>query len=220
MKYTLTSVRWLIAVSCLWLIDANAQDNRDSKQETFMELMTKKEFPVAIKFSENGKEYTLTATGAVYLEREGENQEKIPMYYLVHYMEAYQFDPLEDLYEQIIAAKAAKQLELILARNTTAEKVQASVKKLLSRAERNYGISLTKMQKEINTLVQMFTGDYEKDEKFIFRWLPNGHMIVILPDNKKKAINSGEFAGFFWRIWFGLMSPVDRGSLVSRVKLF
>ncbi|MDQ7065409.1 MAG: chalcone isomerase family protein [candidate division KSB1 bacterium] len=199
--------------------ETKAQETGEKKVETFTELISQKEFPVKATFAVNEQEYELTATGAVYVTRESDQGEKIPMYAIVHYMAPFKPDPFGDIYEQVIQEKVAKQLNLEFARDMKKERLLVIINKLFQKAIRNYEIDPAKIKGTMDQFNAFFARNYSQGETCIFRWLPDGRFII-LAQKQQKVLKSQEFASFFWRIWFGLMSPVDRGSLVSRIMFY
>lgn len=203
----------LFAASALF-----AQSNNG--EETFTELMSQKEFPVKVRIDVEGQTFELTATGATVMEREGQNLERLSVYVIAHYMGNFKPDPLKDVYEQLIKARVPKQLEFVLLRQSTAKQVQGGIRRLFERAIRNEGLAEGSFQKELEVFSTFFTRDYDEGDRVIFRWIPEDRFITVLPDGSQKEIRSAEFAELFWRLWFGLMSPVDRGSLTRRISLY
>ena len=196
-----------------------AQEAEEKKVETFTELISQKEFPVKATFTMDNEEYELTATGAVYVTRESEQGEEIPMYAVVHYMALFKPDPFGDIYEQVIQEKVAKQITLEFAQDMPKQRLHNIINRLFQKAIRNYEIDPAKIKATMDQFIAFFARNYSKGETCIFRWLPDGRFIIVA-QKQQKVLKSQKFASFFWRIWFGLMSPVDRGSLVSRISFY
>ncbi len=209
-----------LAAAMIWVLgplsDATAQQKEEA---TFIELVSQKEFPVKATFSMDDTTYELTATGAVFVERETPDGDKIPMYSIVHYMADFKPDPFGDIYEQVIHEKVPKQLNLEFIRDMKKERLHIVINRMFQKAIRNYEIDTTRIRNAMQEFIRFFARDYTKGETSIFRWMPDGRFIIVA-QGQEKVIRSASFGAFFWRVWFGLMSPVDRGSLVSRITFY
>ncbi|MGA2624153.1 MAG: chalcone isomerase family protein [Bacteroidota bacterium] len=180
-------------------------------QETVKEPSTGKVFPAMVKFTHEGKEYVLAATGLTVRKKV-----IFKVYGMVHYME----EPTragseEDAFNAVLTDGKAKQITLDFARDVDA----AKIKEAYADGFKQHA-SPEDLQK-IQSLIDQFTGYFAKDvkenEQFVFRWLPGGSIIAIVQGEQKPIITNGLFAQALWSIWFGKDSIVDRSELIERM---
>lgn len=180
--------------------EENIQDN--STQETF---------PREITVDYQGKKYYLDATGVATRKKMF-----FKVYSIAHYLENNVKPSKKDRIKTIMSDDYAKQLTMKWVRDVDNHKM----KEIFLESFQN---SLTpekyaQLQKEINTYINIFNQDIHKGNEFILRWIPGGHVQVIVNGAQVGEINNKDFAVALWNIWFGDKSVVDRNELISLMK--
>lgn len=187
---------------CLSLFSSNAfaEDIKDST--------TGVSFPRQVTFTAEGKEYQLDATGVATRKKL-----IISVYSIASYIEGGIAGLTGDKFEAILNSDKAKQLTMKWVHDASKDKVsngyQDSFKTVFSEAD------YSKLQKEINDYIQLFSKDVQKGDEHIIRWLPNGYVEVIINGQKAGSLVNKDFAKGLWSIWFGAHSVVDRNKLVQ-----
>lgn len=180
-------------------------------QETVKEPSTGKVFPAEVKFTHEGKEYVLAATGLTVRKKV-----IFKVYGMVHYMEGPpRTGSEEDAFKAVLTDGKAKQITLDFARDVDAAKIKEAYADGFK--EHTSPADLQKIQPLIDQFVGFFTNDVKENEQFIFRWLPGGSIVAIVQGEEKPVITDGLFAQALWSIWFGKDSIVDRSDLIERM---
>jgi len=176
-----------------------------------MEPSTEKSFPAEVKLTYNAKDYTLYCTGLAVRKKFF-----FKVYGIAHYIEGKDLIKNEnEAYAAILTDGKTKQITMIFARDVDAKSIrdayQDGFKENTKEADR----------KELQPLIDQFLGYFKKDVKendqFVFRWMPDGTIVVIINEEEKPAITSKTFAQALWSIWLGEDSVVDREDLVARM---
>ncbi|MEC7838689.1 MAG: chalcone isomerase family protein [Chlamydiota bacterium] len=166
-------------------------------------------FPLEVSFEENGQSYTLEATGVA-------TRKKLfaKVYSIAHYMQ----NPIQGSPDTVIAEvldndSIAKQLTMHWVRKVSPQKIQSAYESALE-------TTLTPneraaMQDEIDTFIGFFQSNSEVGDVYIFRWLPEGKLIIEINEKRAGEINNPAFARAVWEIWLGSNRVVKRNNLVS-----
>lgn len=180
-------------------------------QETVKEPSTGKVFPAEVKFTHEGKEYVLAATGLTVRKKV-----IFKVYGMVHYMEGVpQVANEDEAFNAVLTDRKAKQITLDFARDVDAAKIKEAYADGFK--EHTSPEDLQTIQPLIDQFIGFFTKDVKEKEQFVFRWLPGGSIIAIVQGEEKPVITNGLFAQALWSIWFGKGSIVDRSDLIERM---
>ncbi len=186
----------------------------NAQQENFPEAGSGKIFPTQVTFSFEGKDYTLLATGAAQAKREKKTGDAVATHTIAHYMEAAKPDSAESIFEIILQRPIAKQVIIDFDRASSLEKIQKGYKLFFSKV-----IAPTELA-EMKAAVEEFTGAFTKDveagQRMMIRWLPDGRLVVIMPEAPEKIVSASALGALLWKSWFGESTRVDRFSLVER----
>jgi len=182
-----------------------------NSQNYLTEPSTEKDFPAEVKFTYGSGEYSLSCTGLAVRKKFF-----FKVYGMAHYIEGMIKVKSEDVaYPAVLTEGKAKQIIMTFVRNVDAK----TVRETYNEGFRNN--SSAAEYNEMKSLVDSFLGYFSKDVKendtFIFRWLPDGSVVVIINNEEKPAITGSLFARTLWSIWLGEDSVVDREDLVSRM---
>lgn len=165
-------------------------------------------FPSSVTFDYSGKSYDLDVTGVATRKKL-----IIKVYSIAHYLQkGVKGDPLQE----IMSDKNAKQFTIKWVYATTKDKIRGAYEESLQKvfSQEQY----SKLQPEIQKFLQYFNQDSKKGDEYILRWIPGGHLEVVLNGNKAGAIDNADFVKGIWNIWLGQNSVVDRSQLLSLVR--
>jgi hypothetical protein len=199
---------------CLGLALAAAR----SQDETFTEPKSGKTFPKKITLTLEGKEVTLTATGAIHFVKEGkkasEGKSEGAQYAMAHYLEAVTVDSGNTVYSMILEKPVVKQMIFAYENEATAE----ASRKIYSRffAKVASPAELEQNQIAIEEFLAAVSVPLQARERVAFRWLPDNRLTIILPNEPEKILRASPIASWFWKSWFGDESPFDRAGLVEK----
>ncbi len=185
-----------------------------SAQKNFVEPGSKKSFPKEVSFSYEGKDYTLTATGATELKRTREDKSQ-SLFTLAHYIQNPPAGSTLNVYDAILKSNSAKQIIMNFSDDIEAEKFG----RIFARWFQRVGTTaeLQKVKRSYDTLIETLSGAIKENEQYTFRWLPPGKLIVAVPGKPEKVINDAAFAQLFWKVWLGDLSPLKRLDLVRLI---
>jgi hypothetical protein len=180
-------------------------------QNSLKEPSTEKSFPSEIKFTYNAKEYSLQCTGLAVRKKFF-----FKVYGMAHYIEGINtVNNKNEAYSTIIAEGKAKEIMMVFVRNVDVKSIRDTYNEGFKNNTSDAEL------KEIQPLIEIFLGYFSKDvkenDRFVFRWIPDGTIVVIINDEEKPAITNKLFARTLWSIWFGEDSVVDREDLVGRM---
>lgn len=180
-------------------------------QEMIEDKTTGKTFPTTVAFTYQEKEYDLEATGVATRKKLF-----VKIYSIAHYMQDPEELEGENLFNEIIRSKKAKQFTAQWVRSVGKAKLDQGYRnafeKNLSQQE------LSELQPTIDQYLTFF-GNVRKNDKQVIRSLPNGTIIVEINGVEKGKINNEQFAQALWSIWFGPHSVVNRDELISQVQI-
>ena len=180
-------------------------------QNSLMEPSTEKSFPAEVKLTYNAKEYTLHCTGLAVRKKFF-----FKVYGMAHYIEGMNTIKNEkEAYPIILTDGTAKQIMMSFARDVDAKSMRDAYKDGFK--ENTKEADRKELQPLIDQFLGYFTKDVKENDQFIFRWMPDGTIVVIINEEEKPAISSKLFARTLWSIWFGEDSVVDREDLVERM---
>ncbi len=181
-------------------------------QGSFIAPNSKQSFPKEVSFSSDGKSYTLKATGASTLQQtQGEKSRNF--FTLAHYMQNPPSGDTLGLFEAIMKSNSAKQITLNINMEMPAGRFGTRLGRYLQRAVS--GTEMQKIQKSYDEMVGYFSGEVKENDRFTFRWLPDGKTILSVSGKPDKVIAEPVFGRMFWKAWFGDLSPLARKELVS-----
>lgn len=174
----------------------SAQDMTDSA--------TGKSFPQTVSFDYQGKTLNLSGTGVSTRKKFF-----VKVYSVASYIEDPSSVKGDDVFNNILNSKSAKQLSFQWVRNVKANKVQEG-----------YRQSLGKVTSNAAHIVKFadFFGDVKSGDKHTIRWLPDGTLTVSINGEEKGKMQNEQFAKDVWSVWFGKSSVVDRNKLVSQLR--
>lgn len=177
---------------------------------TFTDSSTGISFPDEVTFEDNGTSYTLDATGVATRKKF-----IVKVYSIAHYMQDPQKTSSQNAFDEILNSDKAKQFTMIWARSVDSKKIRDAYEdafdQVLSKNEQR------QMKSEINKFLNFFKGDSNKNDKYIFRWLPGGKLLVNINGRNVGEIDNQKFAKAVWEIWFNPKSVVSRNRLVSKM---
>lgn len=187
-----------------FLVPANSQN-------LITEPSTEKSFPAEVKLTYNAKEYILHCTGLAVRKKFF-----FKVYGMAHYIEGMNTIKKEkEAYPVILADGMAKQIMMIFARDVDAKSMRDAYKDGFK--ENTSEAELKELQPLIDKFLGYFTKDVKENDRFVFRWMPDGTIVVLINEEEKQAITSELFARTLWSFWFGEDSVVDREDLVARM---
>ncbi len=200
MKFTFAALVALCIGCCFGL----------SAEDTIVDQGTGQVFPREISFDAAGQTYHLQATGVATRKK---------FFAKVYSIASYIQDPADlqgDKFKAILADNKAKQLTIKWVRDVDAKKVEDAYhegfKKALSPQE------FDQLRPQIEQFLGYFKPNVHKGDEYILRWLPGGHVQVILDGEPTGEIENEEFARGLWAIWFGEKSVIpDRTALISLI---
>lgn len=199
MKAVLVS---LSLVLCLFSVALFADGN-------IVDKVTSESFPATVSFDYNGQHYDLQGTGVAT------KKFFVSVYSVAHYLQS-GAGSNADKVEQILQDNLAKQLTLKWVRNVEADKVKEgfneSFKQTLSPSD------YSRLQNEISQFLQFFGQNANKGDVDVIRWIPGGHVQVVINGKVAGEITNKDFAVGLWNIWFGNKGVVDRSQLISLLK--
>lgn len=184
-----------IAMACSFSLAADITDSS-----------TGVSFPSEVQFTEDGKDYTLDATGVATRKKFF-----VKVYSVASYIQKGDQKPTLGT---IMQGDNAKQLTLTFVRDVSADKArdgyQSSFKDSLSPEE------YQKLQGDIDTFLGFINQNISKGDEVILRWTPGGNITMIQNGKTVGDIKSEAFAKALWSLWFGDKSIVNRNDLISQ----
>lgn len=183
-----------------------------SAEETFTERSSSKEFPTSIEIQNLGRTYKLQATGAAVRRKWF-----IKGYVIAHYME----DPVkgdqDTVLKDVFSNDKAKQLTMYWLHRLPLQLVKEGYTESLVKVLKDN--ELAQLQPDIDKYISFFTKDSEEGDVHKIKWLPGGHIEVIVNDKKVGGFVNPELAKAMWMMWFGPDSVVNRKALIKRVTM-
>jgi hypothetical protein len=186
-----------LASFCACAFNLNAQSE-------IVDKSTGEVFPKTITFESDGKQYQLEATGVATRKKL-----IIKVYSIAHYL---QKGVAADI-QNIMSDANAKQFTLKWVHEASADKVQNAFQESFHKVftpEKYDGL-----KNEINRFLQFFNQDAKINDEYILRWIPGGHIEVLINGKKMGSVTNQEFAAGVWNIWLGQKSVVDSKELLS-----
>lgn len=184
--------------------------SHDSEQ-SIKDPVTNITFPKSVTFEENGKSYTLTATGVA-------TRQKLfaKVYSVAHYLQNPSSGSQNALFEEILNDNLkAKQLTLHWVRAVNVKSIKEAYEEAIHKAISEKERSL--LSSEIATFLSFFTQGTSVGDIYIFRWIPKGILTVEMNGKKVGEIDNPQFAKAIWSIWLGKQSIVNRTKLVANL---
>jgi hypothetical protein len=179
-------------------------------QESVQEPSTGKSFPVIVKYTRNGTEYSMSLTGVTVRKK---------LVFKVYGMAHYAQDPVKAPKEEALGAMLvdgkARQITMDFARDVDAGKIRDAY--MDGFRENATADELKSIQPLVDQFVGFFAEEVKENQQFIVRWLPGGIVIATITGEEKPPITSTVFARVLWSIWLGKDSIVDRDDLVARI---
>lgn len=177
-------------------------------EETVIDSSTKISFPKQVVFQEEGKDYTLEATGVATRKKL-----IIKVYSIAHYLQKDALKAGGDKMQTILSDDFAKQFTMKWVREVTSAQQQEGFQEALHKV-------LTQEQyktltKEIDTFLKFFNQNAAKGDEYVIRWIPGGHITVELNGKKAGEITNKALAEGVWNIWFGNTGVVNKNDLIS-----
>lgn len=162
-------------------------------------------FPKEVIFEYQGKPVKLQMTGEATRKKFF-----VSVYQVAHYLQEGAVVSGTNKFQSILNDNAIKQFTFKWLRTVEAAKVkegyQESFKKTLSAS------AYAQLQDEISRFINFFK-EVKSGDEYVLRWLPGGHIEVMIQGSKVGEITNLAFAKALWSIWFGDKSVVDREKL-------
>ena len=179
-------------------------------QETVQEPSTGKSFPVTVKYTWHGTEYTMSLTGTAVRKKL-----VFKVYGMAHYCQDPPSGSKEDVFRAMLLDGKARQITMDFARDVDAGKIRdAYMDGFRDNATPD---EMKAIQPLVDQFVGFFAVDVKEDQQFIVRWLPGGTVVATVAGEEKPPITGEVFARVLWSIWLGKDSIVDRDDLVARI---
>lgn len=173
--------------------------------EELVDSATGIKFPGTVSFDHQAKSYTLSGTGVATRKKFF-----VKVYSVASYIEDLSHLGAGDKGTNLVNAKGAKQLTLTFVREVPAAKLTEGYRESFHKVPYNN-------QENINKFLGFFENAKAKDTH-IFRWLPDGTVMVLINNQEKGRIQNQEFARALWNIWFGNTGVVDKKQLTQKLK--
>lgn len=167
-------------------------------------------FPSTVSFDFGGNHYDLQATGVATRKKFFVN-----IYSVAHYLQTGAISNADKI-EQILQDNLAKQLTMKWVRAVNADKVQEGFQESFKNSL--LPTDFRRLQNEISQFLQFFSRDVKKGDEHVLRWIPGGHIQVLINGKTAGEITNKDFAVGLWDIWFGSKGAVDRNQLISLLK--
>ncbi len=178
--------------------------------EKIKERSSKTEFDKNITITHSGKTYNLEATGTS-LRRKW----FVKGYAIAHYMQ----DPVkgdqETVLEDIFSSDKPKQMSMSwlhkLPLSLIKEGFDETFQKILK--EKEY----TSIKGDIDKYLNFYKADAVVGDIHYIRWLPGGHIELIVNDEKMGTVVNSTLGKALWNMWLGPESVVNRKKLIALV---
>lgn len=174
-------------------------------------LLGEETFPSEISIDAEGKKYDLQLTGVSTRRKFG-----IKVYDVAHYLEKGASHGSGDKFEQILTDGKAKELYMKWVHAATPTQMKDgyldSFKNSLSLSDHE------KLLPKIQEYVGFFNERIKKGDVMVLRWLPGGHIQLLLNDKEMGRISDSAFAKALWSLWFGPKSVVNRDNLIKNLQ--
>jgi len=178
--------------------------------ESITDKSTGKSFPAEVTFKFDDTDYNLKATGIATRKKFF-----VKVYSIAHYMQDPQKGTLNEVMQEVMNDKRAKQFTAVWLRPVDEKKIHDSYMEALRKNLGDEGFE--KHSEDVNQFLAFFGGGAQTNDTHIVRWIPEGVIEVEINDEVKGQIKNEEFAKAVWEIWLGPRSVVKREELVSRI---
>lgn len=169
-------------------------------------------FPGTVSFQEEGKEYDLDITGVATRKRL-----IVKVYSIAHYLQRNAEQKHgKTIMEDIMSDEYAKQFTIKWARGVGVDKVKEAYQQAFVRVFP--GQKQQQLSREISKFFTFFNHPAQKGDEYIIRWVPGGHVELIINGRAVGGITSVDFARGLWNVWFGEKSVVNRNDLISQFR--
>ena len=179
-------------------------------QESVQEPSTGKSFPVVVKYTGNGTEYTMSLTGVAVRKKL-----VFKVYGMAHYAQDALEAPKEEALGAMLVDGKARQITMDFARDVDAGKIRDAYTDGFK--ENATADEFKSIQPLVDQFVGFFSNEVKENQQFILRWLPGGIVLASVAGEEKPPITNPLFARVLWSIWLGKDSIVDREDLVARI---
>lgn len=165
-------------------------------------------FPAEVSFSYGDKNFTLEATGVATRKKY-----MAKVYSVAHYLQDAGSVNQRDAFNVILHDDKAKQLSIKWVRTLEPSKIQQGYKD-------SFKDTLSPEQQQtlgahINEYIGFFHTEVKKGDETQVRWIPGGHVIVLLNGEEIGHLEDPAFAKALWNIWFTKDGVVNRDKLIS-----
>lgn len=174
-------------------------------EEPIIDKATGELFPRKIQFMFEGKNYDLETTGVATRKRL-----IVKVYSIAHYL---QIGAKGDKMEATLSDENAKQLTLKWVYGSSPEKIHEAFQDGFHRVFSSE--QYLALQKEIDRFLSLFNQATKPGDQFILRWIPGGHLVVIINGKEMGTFKNSDLALGVWKIWFGKNSIVNVNDLLS-----
>lgn len=168
-------------------------------------------YPASVVVEYNNEQLDLSLSGSTIRKKFF-----LKIYSIAHYLEHRVDVPRDDIYQNILQHKGAKQISMKFMRALYAEQVKKS---LISGIKLNTNNEqYLHIQPYVDQFMQAISEDVKRDDEFTIRWFADGTLVSIYQGQEISTIKSEEFAKTLWSIWFSKHSVVDRKTLVQQLQ--
>ncbi|MEK7729836.1 MAG: hypothetical protein AAB354_15620, partial [candidate division KSB1 bacterium] len=172
---------------CAWLAAGPARP----QDSTFTEPKSGKTFPSKIVFTQEGKEISLTATGAIQFIKESKKaaagKGEGSQYVMAHYMDAATRDSLQTVYAMILEKPVIKQMIFVYPNEIAPEYFRKMYSRFFSKTATP--AELEQHQSAQYEFLDAACVQLDAQQQIAFRWLPDNRLVIILPNAEEKVLS-------------------------------
>jgi hypothetical protein len=162
-------------------------------------------FPDQVKVGEA----TLKATGVATRKKFF-----VKIYSIASYAQENSGLTASNAFTKILEPGFAKQLSQKWVRTVDAGKIKEGFKEVF---QKTLGDQYKSQESQINQFLS-YLGDVKSGDEFVFQWLKDNSVHVLVNGQEKGKVDSEVFAKGLWGGWFGKVSVVNRNELISRLQ--